>query len=144
MRTVVILSAARTPIGRFLGGLASIPAPRLGSIAIAEALRRAEVQKDQVDEAIVGNVLSAGLGQAPARQAALYAGLPVSVPATTINKMCGSGLKAAMLAAHAIAAGAADGVVAGGGGDKGAGPHPPPRAPPRHRLGDGKNADTIL
>src|SRR3989442_798015 len=92
MRSVVILGAARTPIGRFLGGLASIPAPRLGSIAIAEALRRAEVQKDQVDEAIVGNVLSAGLGQAPARQAALYAGLPVSVPATTINKMCGSGL----------------------------------------------------
>src|SRR5256885_8508841 len=116
MRTVVILSAARTPIGRFLGGLASIPAPRLGSIAIAEALRRAEVQKDQVDEAIVGNVLSAGLGQAPARQAVLYAGLPVSVPATTINKMCGSGPKAGMLAAQPIAAGGAGAGAGGGGG----------------------------
>src|SRR5437667_2574204 len=97
MRTVVILSAARTPIGHFLGGLASIPAPRLGSIAIAEALRRAEVQKDQVDEAIVGNVLSAGLGQAPARQAGLYARLPRSVRATTVNKMCGSGRRAGTL-----------------------------------------------
>src|SRR2546427_10141201 len=126
MRTVVILSAARTPIGHFLGGLASIPAPRLGSIAIAEALRRAEVQKDQVDEAIVGNVLSAGLGQAPARQAALYGGLPVSVPATTLNKMCGSGLKAAMLAAHAIAAGEAHGGGGGGVGDMGGAPAPPP------------------
>ena len=107
MRTAVILGAARTPIGRFLGGLASIPAPRLGSIAIAEALRRAEVRKDQVDEVIVGNVLGAGLGQAPARQATLYAGLPTSVPATTINKMCGSGLKAVMLAAQAISTGEA-------------------------------------
>src|SRR2546426_1829740 len=144
MRTVVILSAARTPIGRFLGGLASIPAPRLGSIAIAEALRRAEVQKDQVDEAIVGNVLSAGLGQAPARQAVLYAGLPVSVPATTINKMCGSGLKAAMLAAHAIAAGDADVLVAGGVEDQSAAPHPPPPARTGYKLGDGKIVDTIL
>src|SRR2546429_9187163 len=132
MRTVVILSAARTPIGRFLGGLASIPAPRLGSIAIAEALRRAEVQKDQVDEAIVGNVLSAGLGQAPARQAVLDAGLPVSVPATTIHKMCRSGLKAAMLAAHAIAAGDADLGVGGGGGNMRAGAPLPP--PARHRC----------
>src|SRR5256712_3315012 len=115
MRSVVILGAARTPIGRFLGGLASIPAPRLGSIAIAEALRRAEVQKDQVDEAIVGNVLSAGLGQAPARQAVPYAGLPVSVSPTIINKMGGSGLKAAMLAAHPIAAGEFVVVVGGGG-----------------------------
>src|SRR2546422_7049280 len=144
MRTVVILSAARTPIGHFLGGLASIPAPRLGSIAIAEALRRAEVQKDQVDEAIVGNVLSAGLGQAPARQAALYAGLPTSVPATTINKMCGSGLKAAMLAAHAIAAGDADVVVAGGMENMSAAPYLLPRARTGYRLGDDKIVDTIL
>src|SRR3989442_5031613 len=143
MRTVVILSAARTPIGRFLGGLASIPAPRLGSIAIAEALRRAEVQKDQVDEAIVGNVLSAGLGQAPARQAALYAGLPVSVPATTINKMCGSGLKAAMLAAHAIAAGDADVVVAGGVENMSAAPYLLPPARTRHKLGGDKNVHNI-
>src|SRR3989475_11764079 len=135
MRTVVILSAARTPIGRFLGGLASIPAPRLGSIAIAEALRRAEVQKDQVDEAIVGNVLSAGLGQAPARQAVLYAGLPVSVPATTINKMGGPGLKAALLAAHAIAAGDAGGVVAGGVGDMSGAPQLLARGPTGFRRG---------
>src|SRR3989441_12625006 len=144
MRGVVILGAPRTPIGRFLGGLASIPAPRLGRVAIAEALRRAEVQKDQVDEAIVGNVLSAGLGQAPARQAALYAGLPVSVPATTINKMCGSGLKAAMLAAHAIAAGDADVVVAGGMENMSAAPYLLPRARTGYRLGDDKIVDTIL
>lgn len=144
MRTSVILSAARTPIGRFLGGLASIPAPRLGSIAIAEALRRAEVPKDQVNEVIMGNVLSAGLGQAPARQAALYAGLPTSVPATTINKMCGSGLKAVMLAAQAIAAGDADVVVAGGMENMSAAPYLLPRARTGYRLGDDKIVDTIL
>ncbi|MGH2400525.1 MAG: beta-ketoacyl synthase N-terminal-like domain-containing protein, partial [bacterium] len=114
MRDVVILSAARTPVGRFLGGLTSIAAPRLGSIAIAEAVRRAGIQPKDVDEVIMGNVLSAGLGQAPARQATLFAGLPNSVPATTINKMCGSGLKAVMLGQQAIANGDADIVVAGG------------------------------
>src|SRR5947208_13378887 len=144
MRTAVILGAARTPIGRFLGGLASIPAPRLGSIAIAEALRRAEVPKDQVDEVIVGNVLSAGLGQAPGRQATLYAGLPASVPATTINKMCGSGLKAVMLAAQAIATGDADVVVAGGMENMSASPYLLPRARTGYRLGDDKIVDIIL
>ena len=144
MRTAVILGAARTPIGRFLGGLASIPAPRLGSIAIAEALRRAEVPKDQVDEVIVGNVLGAGLGQAPARQATLYAGLPTSVPATTINKMCGSGLKAVMLAAQAISTGDADVVVAGGMENMSASPYLLPRARTGYRLGDDKIVDTIL
>lgn len=144
MRTVVILSAARTPIGKFLGGLASIPAPRLGSIAIAEALRRAGIRKDQVDEVIMGNVLSAGLGQAPARQATLHAGLPVSVPATTINKMCGSGLKAVMLAGQAIALGDADLIVAGGMENMSASPHLLLRARTGYRLGDEKVVDTIL
>src|SRR5688572_15008210 len=136
MRSVVILSAARTPVGRFLGGLAGIPAPRLGSIVIAEALRRAGVEKGRVDEVIMGNVLGAGLGQAPARQAALHAGLPDSVPATTINKMCGSGLKAAMLGAQAIALGDADVVVAGGMENMSAAPYILPRARTGYRLGD--------
>ncbi len=144
MRNVVVLGAARTPIGRFLGGLAPIPAPRLGSIVIGEALRRAGVAKDQVDEVIMGNVLSAGLGQAPARQAALHAGLPASVLATTVNKMCGSGLKAAMLGAQAIAAGDADVVVAGGMENMSAAPYLLPRARTGYRLGDDKIVDTIL
>src|SRR5438445_10498987 len=144
MRTAVILGAARTPIGRFLGGLASIPAPRLGSIAIAEALRRAEVPKDQVDEVIVGNVLSAGLGQAPGRQATLYAGLPASVPATTINKMCGSGLQAVMLAGQAIARGDAHVVVAGGMENMRASPDLLPRPARGSRLGDEQIVDIIL
>jgi acetyl-CoA C-acetyltransferase len=144
MRTVVILGAVRTPIGRFLGGLAGIPAPRLGSLVIAEALRRSGVGADQVDEVIMGNVLSAGLGQAPARQAALHAGLPPSVPATTINKMCGSGLKAAMLAAQAIAIGDADVIVAGGMENMSAAPYLLPRARTGDRLGDDKIIDTIL
>jgi acetyl-CoA C-acetyltransferase len=144
MRTVVILGAARTPIGRFLGGLAGIPAPRLGSIAIAEALRRSGVEGPEVDEVIMGNILTAGLGQAPARQAALYAGLPSSVPATTVNKMCGSGLKAAMLASQAIAVGDADVVVAGGMENMSASPYLLPRARTGYRLGDDKIIDTIL
>ncbi len=144
MRTVVILGAARTPIGRFLGGLSSIPAPRLGSIVIAEALRRAGVQKDQVDEVIMGNVLSAGLGQAPARQATLHGGLPHAVPATTVNKMCGSGLKAVMLAAQAIAVGDADVAVAGGMENMSASPYLLPRARTGYRLGDDKIVDTIM
>lgn len=111
----VILSAARTPIGRFLGGLSSIPAPRLGSIAIRAALQRAGIQDaSEVDEVIMGNVVTAGEGQAPARQAAIFAGIPTSVGATTINKVCGSGLKAIMLAAQAIRAGDANLLVAGG------------------------------
>lgn len=144
MRTAVILGAVRTPIGRFLGGLAGIPAPRLGSVAVAEVLRRARVPPAGVDEVIMGNILSAGLGQAPARQAALYAGLPTSVPATTVNKMCGSGLKAAMLAAQAIGVGDADLVVAGGMENMSASPYLLPRARTGYRLGDDKIIDTIL
>ena len=112
--TAVILGAARTPIGAFLGGLAPLSAPKLGAIAIKCALERAGVKPDQIDEVFMGNVVQAGVGQAPARQASLAAGIPNSVPCTTINKVCGSGLKAVMLAASQIAAGEARLVVAGG------------------------------
>ena len=114
MSEALILSAVRTPIGKYLGGLADVPAPQLGAFAIAEALRRANAPADRIDEVIVGNVLQAGLGQNPARQAALKAGLPDSIAAYTVNKVCGSGLKAVMLAAQAIRAGDAELIVAGG------------------------------
>jgi acetyl-CoA C-acetyltransferase len=114
MREVVIVGAARTPIGSFQGELAPLKAPELGKVAIAEALKRAGASPADVNEVFMGCVLPAGVGQAPARQAALFAGLPKEVPCTTINKVCGSGLKAAMLAAQAIQAGDADVVVAGG------------------------------
>jgi acetyl-CoA C-acetyltransferase len=144
MREVVILSAVRTPIGRFQGGLASIPAPRLGAVVITEALRRAGVRPDQVSEVFMGNVLSAGLGQAPARQATLAAGLPDTVPATTINKVCGSGLKAVMLGAQAIQTGDAEIVVAGGMENMSAAPYLLERARAGYRLGDGALVDVIL
>ena len=114
MRKVVIVSAKRTPIGKFLGGLATVPAPQLGAIAIKGALEAAGIQSLQVDEVIMGNVLQAGVGQAPARQAALMAGIPDAVPCTTINKVCSSGMKSISMAAQAIAIGDAEVVVAGG------------------------------
>ena len=114
MNEVVILSACRTPIGKFQGTLATLTATDLGAIAVRAALERAGVAAEQVDEVILGNVLSAGVGQAPARQAALRAGLPPTVAALTVNKVCGSGLKAIMLAAQAIRAGDANVIVAGG------------------------------
>ena len=111
----VILSAVRTPSGRFQGSLSGIPAPQLGAIVIREAVARAGIQElDKIDEVLMGNVVSAGLGQAPARQAAIFSGLPSTVGATTINKVCGSGLKAVMLAAQAIRAGEGDLFVTGG------------------------------
>jgi acetyl-CoA C-acetyltransferase len=113
-REVVIVGAARTPIGSFLGSLAAVPATRLGATAIRAALRRAGIDPGAVDEVIMGNVLQAGEGQAPARQAALYAGLPEKTPCWTLNKVCGSGLKAVISGAQAIALGDADVVVAGG------------------------------
>ncbi|MBI4429321.1 MAG: thiolase family protein [Ignavibacteriales bacterium] len=114
MNEVVIASACRTPIGSFMGGLSSLPAPRLGAIVVEEALRRSGLKKTNVQEVIMGNVLTAGEGQAPARQAALFAGLPESVECMTVNKVCGSGLKAVMLASQAIQLGDADVIVAGG------------------------------
>jgi acetyl-CoA C-acetyltransferase len=113
-REVVIVGAARTPVGSFLGGLASLTAPQLGAVAIKAALERSGVAPSAVDEVWMGNVLQAGVGQAPARQAALFAGLPDTVPCNTLNKVCGSGLKAVVSAAQAIALGDADVVVAGG------------------------------
>jgi acetyl-CoA C-acetyltransferase len=114
MSEVVLLGAARTPIGAFLGGLAPLAAPKLGAIAIRAALERSGVATDQIDEVYMGNVVQAGVGQAPARQAALGAGLPQSVPCTTVNKVCGSGLKSVMLASSQIRAGEARCIVAGG------------------------------
>ena len=114
MKDIVILGAARTPIGAFMGGLAPLSAPKLGSLAIRCALERAGARPDQVDEVFMGNVIQAGVGQAPARQAALGAGIPTSVPCTTVNKVCGSGLKSVMLAATQIIAGETRLAVAGG------------------------------
>src|SRR5262245_61806556 len=111
---VFLLSAVRTPIGKFLGGLAELPAPKLGAVAVAEAIKRAGVSPERVDEVVMGNVVQAGVGQAPARQAALFAGLPDTIAAYTVNKVCGSGLKAVMLAAQSIKAGDCNVVVAGG------------------------------
>ena len=110
----VVVSAVRTPIGRYLGALTSLSAPALGAVAVREAVRRAAVPPEAIDEVIMGHVLQGGTGQAPARQAAIHAGLPGTVPALTVNKVCGSGLKAVMLAAQAIRAGDAHCVVAGG------------------------------
>jgi acetyl-CoA C-acetyltransferase len=112
--TPVIVSATRTPIGKFMGALAPLTAPKLGAVAIREAIRRAGVPAEAVEEVIMGHVVQGGAGQAPARQAALHAGLPGTVAALTINKVCGSGLKAVMLAAQAIKAGDAQCIVAGG------------------------------
>jgi acetyl-CoA C-acetyltransferase len=114
MSEAFIVSGARTPIGKYLGSLAELSAPELGAVAVAEAMRRAQVPAERVDEVIMGNVLQAGVGQNPARQAALKGGLPDTVAAFTINKVCGSGLKAVMLAAQAIRAGDTEVIVAGG------------------------------
>jgi acetyl-CoA C-acetyltransferase len=141
---VVIAGAVRTPIGGFGGGLADVPAPRLGAIVIAEALRRAGVAAEQVDEVIVGNVLQAGLGMNPARQAALAAGLPDTVPATTINKVCGSGLKAVALAAQAILVGDAAVVVAAGQENMSAAPYLLLKARSGYRMGHDRLYDSMI
>tara|TARA_B100000780_G_scaffold90492_1_gene62556 strand:+ start:2161 stop:3342 length:1182 start_codon:yes stop_codon:yes gene_type:complete len=113
-RDVVIVAVARTPIGSFMGSLSGIPAPKLGAIAIKGALDKIKLDPNLVDEVFMGNVVSAGLGQAPARQAAIFAGIPDTVPCTTINKVCASGMKSVMLAAQTISLGDADIVIAGG------------------------------
>jgi acetyl-CoA C-acetyltransferase len=114
MEQVFLVSAVRTPIGRFLGALSPLSATRLGAIAVREAVKRAGIEPSQVEEVVMGNVVQAGLGQNPARQAAIFAGLPDTIPAATVNKVCGSGLKAVMMAAQAIKAGDAHVIVAGG------------------------------
>jgi acetyl-CoA C-acetyltransferase len=144
MDEVFIVGAARTPIGTFGGSLSEVPAPRLAATAIAAALQRAGVAPEQVDEVVMGNVLSAGLGMNPARQAALAAGIPDSVPATTVNKVCGSGLKAVALAAQAIRLGEAEVVVAGGMENMSAAPYLLPRARFGYRMGHGEVLDHMI
>ncbi len=144
METVVIVSAVRTPIGRFLGSLKDVPAVRLGSLVVAEALRRASLDPGEVDEVILGNVVSAGLGQNPARQAALGAGLPDTVAALTINKVCGSGLKSVVLGAQAVALGDARFVVAGGMESMSNAPYLLQGARTGLRLGHGKMLDAMI
>jgi acetyl-CoA C-acetyltransferase len=144
MRKVAIVSAARTPVGSFNGLLSPVPATGLGSIAIDGALKKVQLNGDQVDEVIMGNVLSAGLGQAPARQASLGAGLPKSVGCTTVNKVCGSGLKAVMLANQAIIAGDADVVVAGGMESMSNAPYLLTRARSGYHMGHGELVDSMI
>ncbi len=144
MKDVVIASACRTPIGSFLGSLSGLRAPELGALAIREALRRAELEADAVEEVILGNVLTAGLGQNPARQAAIAAGIPTSVGSFTVNKVCGSGLKAVMLAAQAIRAGDADVVVAGGMESMSNAPYLVPAARRGARLGHAEMIDSMI
>ena len=144
MRDAVILTAARTPTGKFLGALKSLSAPELGAIAVREAVARAGLDASQIDECILGNVVSAGLGQAPARQAALKAGLPDSVGALTINKVCGSGLKAVMLAAQAVRLGDAEVVVAGGMESMSNTPYALPRLREGLRMGNGEVRDLLI
>ncbi|MBI2762096.1 MAG: acetyl-CoA C-acetyltransferase [Chloroflexi bacterium] len=144
MEEAVIVSAVRTPIGTFGGGLAEMAAPRLGATVIREALSRAGLAPEQVDEVIFGNVLQAGLGMNPARQAAIAAGLPDSVPATAINKVCGSGLKTVALAAQAVLLGDADVVVAGGQENMSAAPYLLKQARYGYRMGHGELLDSMI
>src|SRR3977135_4058404 len=144
MRDVVIVSAVRTPTGKFLGALKDFPAPQLGALVVAEAVRRAGVDPAIVDECIMGNVVSAGLGQNPARQAALKGGLPDHVAALTINKVCGSGLKAVMLAAQAVATGDIDIAVAGGMESMSNCPYLLPRVREGLRLGNSEVVDSMI
>jgi len=144
MREAVILSAVRVPTGKFLGALKGFPAPRLGAMVVREAVRRAGVDPDRVDEVILGNVVSAGVGQAPARQAAIHGGIPAKAAALTINKVCGSGLKAVMLAAQGIATGDSDVVVAGGMESMSNCPYLLPKAREGMRLGHGELVDSMI
>jgi acetyl-CoA C-acetyltransferase len=144
MREAVILSAVRLPTGKFLGTLKSFTAPQLGAMVVGEAVKRAGIEPRIVDEVIMGNVVSAGLGQAPARQAAIGAGLPPEVAALTINKVCGSGLKAVMLAAQGIATGDTDVVVAGGMESMSNAPYLLTRAREGLRLGHGEVVDSMI
>jgi len=144
MEDVVIVSACRTPVGSFRGSLSSLPAPRLGAVVVREAVRRAGIRAEDVDEVIMGNVLSAGVGQAPARQAAIFGGLPTSVECMTINKVCGSGLKAVMLAAQAIRLGDARVIVAGGMESMSNAPYLLERAREGYRMGNGELVDGMI
>jgi acetyl-CoA C-acetyltransferase len=144
MTNVVIVDAVRTPIGTFGGALSSLPASKMGALVIKSLLERTGISADQVDEVILGQVLTAGTGQNPARQAVIEAGLPIECPAMTINKVCGSGLKAVQLAAQAIKCGDADIIIAGGQENMSASPHVLPKSRDGQRMGDWKMLDTMV
>ena len=139
MPDAFIIAAARTPIGAFRGAFKSMSATDLGAVAVADVLEKSGVDASAVDEVIMGNVIGAGVGQAPARQAALKGGLPTSVPALTVNKVCGSGLKSVMLASQTVRLGDAKAIIAGGMESMTNAPHIIPGAREGFRLGDGKH-----
>ena len=144
LNEAVIISAARTPVGKFLGSLKGFSAPQLGAIAVRESVKRAGVKPEDVDEVIMGCVIQAGLGQNPARQAALKGGLPNTVSAVTVNKVCGSGLKAVMMAAQGVRLGDVDIVVAGGMESMSNAPYLIPKAREGYRLGNGELVDSMI
>ncbi len=144
MRKAVIIDAIRTPMGRFLGGLSTIPAPKLGAEVVKAIIERTKIDPELIDEVIMGNVLQAGLHQNPARQAAIYGGVPSSAGAFTVNKVCGSGLKSVMLAATAIKAGDADVIIAGGMENMSLAPFLLEKARTGYRLGNGKLVDVMV
>ena len=144
MKDIVILGGARTPIGSFLGTLSSLTAPKLGSIAIKCALENAGIGADKIEQVIMGNVLQAAVGQAPARQAGIGAGVPTSAGAVTINKVCGSGMKAVMYAANDIRCGEYDVAIAGGMESMSNAPYALPQARTGYRMGNGKMIDTMI
>lgn len=144
MDDIVILSGARTPIGSFLGSLSTVPAPRLGAVAIMAALERAGVAPDQIEQVIMGNVLQAGQGQAPARQAGIYAGIPYEAGAVTVHKVCGSGLKTVMYAANDIRCGDYDLAVAGGMENMSLAPYLLPKGRTGYRMGNGQILDHMV
>jgi len=144
VKEVVIVSAVRTPIGSYNGSLAGFSAVELGALVIQEAIKRAKIEPEQVDEVIMGNVLQVGLGQNPARQASVKAGVPIEVPALSINKVCGSGLKAVNLAAQAILAGQADIVVAGGMESMTNAPYLLEKVRWGYRMGNGELVDSMI
>src|SRR2546428_4031802 len=144
IKEAVIISAVRTPVGKFLGALKSFKATELGAIVVREAVKRAGVKPEDVDEVIMGCVIQAGLGQNPARQAALRGGLPNTVSAVTVNKVCGSGLKAIMMAAQGVALGDTEIVVAGGMESMSNAPYLIPKAREGYRLGNGVLVDAMI
>src|ERR687890_128900 len=144
LNEAVIISAARTPVGKFLGSLKGFTAPELGALAVRESVKRAGVKPEEVDEVIMGCVIQAGLGQNPARQAALRGGLSPSVAAVTVNKVCGSGLKAVMMAAQAVKLGDSEMVVAGGMESMSNAPYLLPKAREGYRLGNATLVDSMI
>jgi len=144
VKEVVIVSAVRTPVGSFNGALANVPAVELGALVLKEAMLRAGITPEQVDEVILGNVLQAGLGQNPARQAAIKAGIPQEIPSWTLNKLCGSGLKSIVCAAQTIMVGDADVILAGGMESMSLAPYTLPKARTGYRLGHGTIVDTLV